>query len=228
MNRSNNNTKAVIFDIDGVLIDSYHGHLHSWQQVAHQHNRTMTEDDFARTFGRTSREIIRHLWDNVELSETDIAEFDREKEAAFREIVSTDYPWMDGAKHLIGSLFASGYRLAVGSSGPKENVDLLLAQLNEPLWITAAVSGCDVAQGKPQPEVFQRAAEKLDIAPSACAVVEDATAGIQAANAAGMLSIGLISTGHCREQYAEADHIVEDLSQLSAEIIGNWIDQRSC
>ena len=215
--------KAIIFDIDGVLIDSYHSHLQSWQQVAHRYDRQMSEDDFASTFGRTTREIIQTLWKELGLSEKEIEQFDLEKEAAFREIVVADYPWMDGAKFLISSLFDAGYRLAVGSSGPKENVDLMLDQLDERTWITAAVSGSDVTQGKPHPEVFQRAAEKLGVPTTACAVVEDAAAGIAAANAAGMVSIGLLSTGHRLDEYAAADHVVQHLRELSPTVIDRWI-----
>ena len=186
--------KAVIFDIDGVLIDSYRAHLQSWQQVAHRYGREMTEESFSSTFGRTSREIIRALWNELALSEEEIESFDQEKEAAFREIVTTDYPWMAGAEDLIAALFGAGYRLAVGSSGPKENVQLMLSQLTEREWITSAISGSDVTYGKPHPEVFELAAKKLDVSPNRCVVIEDATAGITAANAAGMVSIGLAST----------------------------------
>ena len=227
---TNNNVgdgKAVIFDIDGVLIDSYRAHLQSWQQVARGYGREMTEEDFSNTFGRTSREIIRALWNELALSEKEIESFDQKKEASFREIVATDYPWMEGAEDLIAALFGAGYRLAVGSSGPKENVQLMLSQLSESKWITSAVSGSDVQYGKPHPEVFQLAAEKLEVSPERCAVIEDATAGITAANAAGMISIGLASTGHRREEYAEANHLVTHLSELSPAVIANWMDQCS-
>ena len=227
---TNNNVgdgKAVIFDIDGVLIDSYRAHLQSWQQVAHRYGREMTEESFSSTFGRTSREIIRALWNELALSEEEIESFDQEKEAAFREIVTTDYPWMAGAEDLIAALFGAGYRLAVGSSGPKENVQLMLSQLTEREWITSAISGSDVTYGKPHPEVFELAAKKIDVSPNRCVVIEDATAGITAANAAGMVSIGLASTGHRREEYAEANHLVAHLSELSPAVIANWMDQCS-
>ena len=116
------------------------------------------------------------------------------------------------------------FYLAVGSSGPRENVEVLLRQLGATHPIAVAVSGSDVLHGKPHPEVFQRAAEKLKIPAGNCAVIEDAAAGITAANAAGMLSIGLVSTGHERSEYAEADHVVSHLSELSADRIGRWID----
>ena len=224
MDREKNRTKAVIFDIDGVLIDSYQPHLRSWQQVAERHDREMTEQDFARTFGRTSREIIRQLWKDVALSDADVEAFDQEKEAAFRAIVSDDYPWMDGALTLISALSNAGYQLAVGSSGPRENVEMLQSQLGDIHTLAAAVSGSDVQHGKPHPEVFQRAAKNLDIDMRYCAVIEDAAAGITAANAAGMLSIGLISTGHERSEYTEADHVISHLAELTPERIGHWID----
>jgi beta-phosphoglucomutase len=217
-------TKGVIFDIDGVLIDSYCAHLQSWQQVAQRYGREMTEKDFARTFGRTSREIIRQLWNEIGLNDEEIEVFDQEKEAAFRRIVEQEYPWMEGAEHLIATLFKAHFQLAVGSSGPKENVLLMLSRLTQREWITSAVSGSDVTYGKPHPEVFETAAKKIGVPPELCAVIEDAAAGISAANTAGMVSIGLISTGHEREEYKEADHVITALSDLSPAVIANWID----
>ena len=215
--------KAVIFDIDGVLIDSYAAHLHSWQAVAGSHGHCMTESDFATTFGQTSREIIQTIWSEASLSDSQIADFDAEKEAAFRKIVAADYPWMPGAKPLLEALHLAGFQLALGSSGPPENVELALEQLNKPDWIGAAVTGADVLRGKPDPEVFQLAARTLAVAPADCVVIEDARAGIQAANAAGMFSVALVSTGHTRSEYAEANWIIERLDDISPKMISTWL-----
>lgn len=218
--------KAVIFDIDGVLIDSYAAHLQSWQAVARRYGQQMTESDFAATFGQTSREIIHALWGDAAFNAAQIADFDVGKEAAFRELVAADYPWMPGAKDLLAALHEADFRLAFGSSGPPENVELALQQLDRCDWIGTTVSGADVVRGKPHPEVFQLAAQRLAVAPSNCVVIEDARAGIEAANAAGMLSVALISTGHTRSEYKEADHVIEQLTQISPELIGTWIDVR--
>ncbi len=91
----------------------------------------------------------------------------------------------------------------------------------------AWVTGADVTRGKPDPQVFQIAAERLSVPPQRCAVIEDAAAGIAAANAAGMTSIALVSTGHARDEYGEADHIVDSLDELSAESIRHWVADRS-
>ncbi|MEK6247744.1 MAG: HAD family phosphatase [Planctomycetales bacterium] len=216
-------TCAVIFDIDGVLIDSYQAHQESWQRIARKHGHEMTDDQFAATFGQTSREIIRQLWATASLTDQSVAEIDDEKEAAFREIIADNYPIMPGARELINMLHAAGFSLAVGSSGPPENVQLTLDRLNRENKITAAVSGDDVQRGKPDPEVFQIAARRLQVPPSACAVIEDAAVGIAAANAAGMLSIALVSTGHSPSEYGEADHVLQRLNELSPERVRDWL-----
>lgn len=215
---------AVIFDIDGVLIDSYQAHLQSWQKVAMDHGREMTEAQFAVTFGQTSRDIIRQLWTDDSLSDQQVTALDDEKEAAFRDIITADYPLMPGALELIDSLHTAGYLLAVGSSGPPENVELTLDKLDRRNAIGAAVTGADVTRGKPDPQVFQIAAARLGVLPARCVVIEDAAVGVAAANAAGMLSVALVSTGHMREEYDAAAHIIQRLEELSADILWNWLD----
>src|SRR5580704_13113560 len=115
---SRDEPKAVLFDMDGVLIDSYRAHFESWRRVAREHSRDYTEAQFAAGFGRTSREVIAEQWQGEPLSDERIAEIDRRKEAIFREIISGDFPAMDGAFELIESLVRAGFRVAVGSSGP--------------------------------------------------------------------------------------------------------------
>jgi len=207
---------AVIFDMDGVLVDSYHAHYQSWVAMAQREGFTFTEEQFAPTFGRTSREIIAHFW-GADLTDERIAEMDAAKEAEYRRIVEDDFPAMPGARELIERLAANGFPLAVGSSGPPENVAMVLDQLGVGACFRAVVTGMDVTRGKPDPQVFLIAAERLDVAPPRCVVIEDAPAGVAAARAAGMKSIGLVSTGRTREELAEADLVVRHLSELSPE-----------
>jgi len=213
---------AVIFDVDGVLVDSYRPHFQSWQALAERHGIAMTEPQFATTFGRTSKAIIEYFWGEG-LTAEKIAELDDEKEALYREIIERDFPAMDGAAELIDALHSAGLVLAVGSSGPPENVELSLAKLGRRHRFTAAVTGRDVTRGKPDPQVFQVAAERLGLAPVNCAVIEDAPAGIAAANAAGMTSIALTGTAD-REKLSDADLIVDSLRELSTEGIVGLID----
>jgi beta-phosphoglucomutase len=206
---------GVIFDMDGVLVDSYQAHFRSWQAVAASRGRNMTQEEFDATFGRTSREIIAALWPESVSSEDEIARLDAQKEAAFRDILAAAFPPMPGVGQLLQSLHTAGFAMAVGSSGPPENVDLVLDRLGNRGLFGAIVHGMDVTRGKPDPQVFLLAADRLGIPAKRCAVVEDAPLGIAAAKAAGMASVGLASTGRNRSMLAAADLVVDSLADLS-------------
>ena len=98
-----NHIYAAIFDMDGVLVDTYHAHFQSWLMMAERAGLSFTEAEFAPTFGRTSREIIAHFWGQGRYDDAEIAELDRRKEAAFRRMVETDFPAMPGVGGLQGN-----------------------------------------------------------------------------------------------------------------------------
>lgn len=218
-------TYAAIFDMDGVLVDTYHAHYQSWLAMAQAEGFSFTEEEFAQTFGRTSREIIAHFWGRGRLSDDEIAAMDEQKEAAFRGIIAEQFPAMPGAVALLESLHQAGFALAVGSSGPPENVELVVDKLGVGSLLGATVTGRDVHRGKPDPEVFLIAAERLAAAPGRCVVVEDAPAGIEAARRAGMANVGLASTGRTPADLAAADLVVERLDELSPERFRELIDR---
>lgn len=217
---------GVIFDVDGVLIDSYQPHFESWRRIARNHGVNYTETLFAQGFGRTSREIIARDWNMPDLSPEEIAAIDDAKEAAYREIVATNFPHMPGATELVKSLHADGFRIAVGSSGPRANVLLAVEQLGIGDYLDGIVTGQDVSRGKPDPQVFLVAAERLGLPPECCAVVEDAPAGVEAAHAAGMACVGFPSTGRVPADVAQADLKISDLSDLSPLAFRELIAQR--
>jgi beta-phosphoglucomutase len=220
------NTYAAIFDMDGVLIDTYRAHYQSWLAMARREGLSFTEAEFGSTFGRTSREIIAHYWGEGRFSDAEIAALDAEKEAAFREIISENFPAMPGVHQLLADLHEAGWKLAVGSSGPPENVHLALDRLDKRALFDAVVTGMDVRRGKPDPQVFLLAAERLNISPERCVVIEDARPGIEAAHAAGMAAVGLVSTGRTRNELAAADLVVGTLSELSPQILSDLIKKR--
>jgi beta-phosphoglucomutase len=215
---------GVIFDVDGVLVDSYRAHFESWRRMAHAVGLEMEEPQFAATFGRTSQDIIRQLWGKHLPPGTDIAALDDLKEAAYRDILRQSFPAMDGAGELLAALHRSGFRLAVGSSGPPENVELVIQQLHAERLFQASVNGKQVSHGKPHPEVFLTAAEKLGLAPGQCAVVEDAPAGIEAARRAGMAAIALTGTAPPEILALRAHLVVDSLRDLSSRRIATLIE----
>ncbi len=216
---------AVIFDVDGVLVDSYDAHLRSWLMTAQELGVAYTEDDFIEGFGRTSREIIERSF-GISDDEERIRGIDDRKEALYREIVAGDFPAMDGAVQLIDSLTASGFTLAMGSSGPPENLELALERLNRREAFSAVVSGRDVQRGKPDPEVFLLAAARLGVPPERCVVIEDAPAGIQAAQAGGMACVALLSRGRRASDFAvlQPNLVVRSLREMSPRQIQSLLD----
>jgi beta-phosphoglucomutase len=214
---------AAIFDMDGVLVDTYRAHFRSWLEMAASEGLQFSEEEFAPTFGRTSREIIAHFCGEDRYDDAQIAELDRRKEAAFRRIIADHFPAMPGAVDLLRSLHEAGFRLAVGSSGPPENVQLVVDKLAVRDLFGAIVTGADVTRGKPDPQVFLLAAERLGVPPPRCVVIEDAAVGVAAAHAAGMTSVGLVSTGRTREELAAAAAVVGSLSEISPSLLQNLI-----
>jgi beta-phosphoglucomutase len=218
---------GVIFDMDGVLVDSYQAHYESWKRAAEHRGVTMSEADFARTFGRTSRDIIETLWPG-RFSADEQRSFDAEKETSYRDVLceSEPFPAMVGATELIASLNEAGFRLAIGSSGPPENVELIQHCLSGGDLFEATVSRREVKRGKPEPDVFLIAAEKLGLAPERCAVIEDAVPGVDAARRAGMVAIGLTGTTTRQKLSAFADLVVDSLRDLSVEAIARLIERK--
>ena len=210
--------EAVIFDVDGVLVDSYAAHFESWKRLGRETGVTLTEAQFAESFGRRSREVIRQHWGSMRhLTDSEVERLDYRKEKLFREILEKDFPGMDGARELIEALATDEMRIAVGSSAPKENVALVLDRLGVEDAIEAKVTGEDVQRGKPDPQVFLLAAERLRVPCDRCVVIEDAVPGIEAARSAGMKAVALVSTGRdaATLQAAGPDRLVHSLRDLA-------------
>ncbi len=218
---------CVVFDVDGVLVDSYTAHFQSWLALADERGcHRMTEDEFRATFGRTTRETITTLWPAENLSPQAVSELDDLKEELFRDMLRTNFEAMPGAASLIAELKGAGFGLAAGSSGPPENVYLVLDQLERRDFFDVVVTGVDVSRGKPDPEVFLTCARRLDVSPTRCAVIEDAVVGVQAANRAGAMCIALVVEGRDEHLFMDADHVVRDLSALTPTRIHDWIRAR--
>lgn len=218
---------AVIFDVDGVLVDSYDAHFQGWKLLASEMEREYTREEFVAGFGRTSREVIVDQFTDLDLTDALIRDIDERKEALYREVVAKDFPEMPGASQLLRDLHTAGFRIGVGSSGPPPNVEIVTERIDPEGLIQVKITGTDVTKGKPHPQVFLLAAERLGCEPKNCLVVEDAPAGVQAAHAAGMACIGMASTGRTAEDLHEAEYIVDQLSEITTTKIRELIELRS-
>lgn len=214
-----NDPIGVIFDMDGVLVASGPAHRASWKLLAQRHGFRVSDADFDRTFGRTSRDIIR-LLAGGQLSDDEIRRLDDEKEALYRELVRGMVPLMIGAREALDGLRSAGIALAVATSGPRENVELVLSEARLEPYFAAVVHGGDVQRGKPAPDCFLLAAERLRRPPARCVVIEDAPVGIEAAREAGMKAIGLVGTHDAAVlRAADADYVVERLTDMKSELV---------
>ncbi len=213
---------AAIFDLDGTLVDSYDAHYEAWRLISERHGVAVTTDDYYRHFGRRNEDLLRECWLRAgrgELSHAEITALDHEKEAQYRALVVRDFPAMDGSREIVFALRAAGFRTAVGSSGPPENVARAIEGLDLADGFDAIVTGRDVVRCKPDPECFLLAAERVGIAPSRCVVFEDAPAGISAAKSAGMRCVAITSKGHTPHLQRDADLILPTVRAITIDMI---------
>jgi HAD superfamily hydrolase (TIGR01509 family) len=205
---------SFLFDLDGVVVDSNERHVASWKEVARRHGFDCPDPDHIGKCGLRTGAVIRDLlrWP---VSEADAARIGFEKEEIYREWIRQDgIRPISGVLEFLEKARELGIRCAVGSSAPRENVNLCLRALRLDGAFAATVSGEDVLRGKPAPDIFLKAAERIGVAPRQCLVFEDAPAGIAAAHAAGMRAYALL-TSHTRKEISEADAFAPDFSGLS-------------
>lgn len=197
-------------------------HFQCWMSLAVEDGIVLTKSEFRSLFGRRGQEIARQIW-GPEFSEHHIVSIHRRKQALYRDSLQRNLPAMEGAVQLIDKLVEAGLVLAVGSSAPSANVEMTLARLGRKQAFSAIVTGSDVTQGKPDPRVFLLAAQRMNLEPSHCAVIEDAPAGIAAAVSGGMTAIALLGTAGA-ENFTQAHLVVDSLHQLSPKRIADLIE----
>ncbi|UCD02337.1 MAG: HAD family phosphatase [Promethearchaeota archaeon] len=216
------NNYCVIFDMDGVLADTGSLHFESWVKMAKGISLEFTRELFNETFGQQSPAIIRKLVGS-EVDNNLVVKWANLKELYYRKMVKDKLTPLPGVIRIIKELKSEGFKLAVGSSGPPENVDLLLTKLKIKKYFNVVITAAEVEKGKPEPDVFLMAANYLNINPKNCIVIEDAPVGIEAAKRAGMLSVALTTT-HDKEELLDANLVVSDLSNITISDIKKLLD----
>jgi beta-phosphoglucomutase len=230
-----NDRKGVIFDLDGVLVDTGWAHKQSWYDLAEKEGLNMSDEFFYRTFGMRNDQIIPMLMgQSVSTEEVDrscrghlacdsragrprhVDRLSDWKEQRYREIIAEKLTLPAGVGELLDDLKGHGFRLAVGSSAPKANLDLCLERVQIKDYFDACVTGEEVTEGKPAPETFLKAAEKIGLSPERCVVVEDAVQGVEAGKVAGMPVVAVTTTRE-RGALSAADVIVDSLGELAAK-----------
>jgi len=212
--------RAVLWDMDGTLVDSAEYHWQAWRDTMSREGFPVTHGQFLATFGQRNDSILRQ-WLGEKATPVLIQRIGDAKEALYRQHVRQQgISPLPGALEWIHLLHGQGWLQAIASAAPRANVETILDVLHASRCFQAIVSADDVHRGKPDPEVFLIAAAKLGVAPAHCIVVEDALHGIEAARAAGMKSIGISQNG----KPLPADVVVRSLDLLNTNAFDNLLE----
>jgi beta-phosphoglucomutase len=215
------NDCGIIWDMDGTLVDTAELHFQAWCDVAAEMGEPFTRADFVATFGKRNPEIICQLF-GTNYTHAEIADWGARKEEHYRAAAGRGVDLLPGVRPLLEGLHAAGFKQAIGSSAPRGNLDLILALTGTAILFEAVVSMEDTQRGKPDPQVFLVAAERVGVPPWRCVVIEDAVAGVQAAKAGGMKCIAVAFVGHHPVESlrsAGADRVVITLEEVTVDTI---------
>lgn len=204
--------RAVLWDLDGTLVDSEDLHWRSWRDTLASEGHHITHRQFLASFGQKNDRILP-LWLGPDTPAAEMARIGEAKEAGYRRLAQAHgLQPLPGAAEWLRRLHAAGWKQAIASSAPRGNVEVMLRVLQLEGELEAIVAAEDVTAGKPDPQVFLTAAARLGVPPGRCVVVEDAAAGVEAARRAGMKCIGV----H-RSQALDADRAVSSLLDLPGD-----------
>jgi HAD superfamily hydrolase (TIGR01509 family) len=209
--------QALLFDLDGTLIDSMPHHHDAWVLWHERHGLRLDPDTFfTATAGRSNPEIIADILPGRDA--TEVAAMGDEKEALYREIAARSLGLIAGAHAFVMQAREAGLRLAVCTASTPKNMKLAFDRFGIDAWVETVTSPADGLRGKPHPDIFLEAARRLGVPPAACLVFEDAPLGIEAARRAGMRAFALTTTLPA-EAFAAFDNLIgiaPDFSGLSA------------
>ena len=214
--------RAVLWDMDGTLIDSEELHWIAWRTTTANEGVTITREQFLASFGQRNDSIIPQ-WLGAAATPERIEKIANAKEELYRHLIRRDgVSPLPGVATWLHRLHRDGWLQVIASAAPRANIDAVLEALSATHIFQGIVSAEDVRRGKPDPEVYLTAASKVGVSPQNCIVVEDAAAGIEGARRAGMRSIGVTHDGN----HLQADVVVESLDQLDPDAFDKLLRTR--
>jgi beta-phosphoglucomutase len=203
---------AVLWDMDGVIVDTFDAHYRSWQQTFDELSQPFDLETFRRTFGMNNRLILTTVFER-DLSEKFIARVSDRKEELFRAGIKGSAKLLPGVRAWLERFAEMGVKQAVASSAPQANIDALLDELGVRDFFQAEAAGATL-KGKPDPAVFLLAAQQLGVEPAHCLVIEDSVAGVEAARRGGMKCVA-VQTTNPAAQLRGASLVIKDLTAFN-------------
>ncbi len=220
-----NKDKAVIFDMDGVIVDNSEYHYRAWEIFCEKEGYTYSREGARYWFGGTNQDILEKVYKR-KVDREEAREKGAIKEKLYRDLIAPELRPVPGIRNLLNNLREAGVSLAVATSAPGENVDFILDRLDLRSFFDHIVDADGVKRGKPDPEIYLKAADILKVHPQNCLVFEDAVHGIQAAREAGMQVVGLITTLEDQELQGTLFNI-RDFTKIKAEKLIEIINKQA-
>ena len=214
--------QTVIFDMDGVIVDTEPVHHYAYNQHFKQLNIEVTPEMYATFTGNSTKNTYEKLKSHFEISES-VPDLVEAKRNLFNDAFDSkeDLCLIDGVEDLIKELYHNGMQLVLASSSANVTIDRVFRRFGLHQYFTHLVSGEDFPNSKPHPAIFEHAAKLSQTSVENCIVIEDSTNGIIAAKAAGIYCIGYESINTKLQDYSKADKVIKDFSELNFEIIKN-------
>ena len=208
---------AFIFDMDGVIVDSNPYHKTALQQFCAKHGHPLTEEQLrTKIYGRTNKEWIAQLFGQI--TPEQVTAYSDEKEAIFRELFKNDIRPTKGLIQFLEALNASTIPRAIGTSAPRANVDFTLSRTGTTRYFSVILDESNVNHGKPNPEIYLKVAQALNLPPQRCVVIEDSLSGVAAGKEAGSKVIG-ITTTHSKQELWSTDMVIDHFEGLEPKNI---------
>lgn len=215
--KTKSDIRAVIFDLDGTMLDNNPFHLKAWKQYLTDAGIHISEDEYnAHINGRTNKDAIEYIYKR-KMTDEEAMKFALEKEAVYREIYAPHIQPVAGLIEFIAALKRGNIAIGMATSGVPVNIDFMFEHVPVRAYFDVIVHSAHIKKGKPDPEIYTKTASLLNVSPRHCLVFEDAAVGIQAAKAAGM-HVAAIDTTQPAEQLAQADFLISDFRFLTGRL----------
>ena len=217
--------KAVIFDMDGVIIDSEPLHIRAYNDMFNEVGIKVSSELYESFTGQSTINICKRLCDkfNLEESPEELVALKRKHYRRFFDSDS-DLALINGVLDLIKNYHENGLTLVLGSSASMDGINLIFERFDLNKYFKAKLSGGDLKKSKPHPEIFIKSVEVTGFSKEECIVIEDSTNGVKAAKAAGIFCVGYDSFHSKNQDYSEADLVIKDFEEINFSKIKNLLN----
>ncbi|MBD2751551.1 HAD family hydrolase [Spirosoma validum] len=210
--------KAVIFDMDGVIVDTNPHHRTAWREYYQRNGKDLSDDDFVQyVSGKHNRDIVAHLFADQTLASDEVVRLSNEKEALFRELYRPVITPIAGLIDFLAVLKKAGIQMAIATSAPVENLDFVVDTLGIRSYFNTLLNESMVSHPKPDPEIYQKAMKMLGVDPADSVIFEDSMTGIQAAKASGSYVVAMATTQSPDELRPFVDDVAHDFTEMTLD-----------